>query len=865
MPRVLEFTPGWLARNRPGFDLFAAKPKSTPTPDVTPQTGPSRTIARRGTQLFVAVGNEVRWTDLVLLKDFEAERNSRSRKATPLSLDSVPESLFRLIKVPVSGKITQLSVSPYGDLMAIVTTHTVQVVVLHHHYELDPAAARMKTFQVGSSHHVLERAPIVSVLWHPLSPSGHCLVTLSSDAIVRMWELDPESRLSFDKSTLSIDLGKLANASSTKEDLSASEFGRGKSWMPDTVSLEPAAATFGGLGRTGEHPWSSMTLWITTQAGDLYTLCPLIPSKFHAFPGMVRTMWDSVNAKREELRSNQKSFESEAFQLSKQEEWLRNLEDDEPLIYTTPNGYTIEVLSRPISPRPEPSLQGPFDSGIDDLEVSEIIVRNVTLGEEPLEFETGDVVEDDDEESIPMGLSVICLLDRRGTLHTLLDLEEIEARWLSGPSLIDDESEERTLLLVNSINPSPNTRIPEDFFPSLTPDVMSSYAFFLTHPAGVFYFSLESWMERLRDELEEPGEAGVQFRVEMLLENAEPAFEHILKLSPDLPAASTNSGIPACCVLNHPDVGYLVMTTVNGQPFCAVLDTQHRELFASSTMSDSRAGLNSLDAEASPLLLMPPDAREPYAPDNRFYTNSPLPAHIAALPARFKIPLSENIALSGQALDLLIHAHQIVSNESQQLSEAAAKTFEACNRMLNEYHDQIAKVRDLSHRVEAITGEDEEAFESDASDAEVGTRRLQVRVDTAKARQDELIAKAQRVARKLGTLSGRQMSDRQKEFAGDTTRMAGDFGLDADGKADAHADAALLKRYKEVQLLAKSVKEQSKDLPEAKQESDSNGRSARVPSAIRKARMEQIGEMLERESYMVDATTERLKRLSVQL
>ena len=94
MPKVLSYTPPWLSRPSPGFKVFYDPPKSTST---TAESAPavSRTIASRGTQLFVAVGNEIRWTDLVYLKDYYSEKES-TRKQTPVSLESAPESLFRV-------------------------------------------------------------------------------------------------------------------------------------------------------------------------------------------------------------------------------------------------------------------------------------------------------------------------------------------------------------------------------------------------------------------------------------------------------------------------------------------------------------------------------------------------------------------------------------------------------------------------------------------------------------------------------------------------------------------------------------------------------------------------------------------------
>jgi hypothetical protein len=92
MPRVLARTPEWLVPPSPGFNLFSAKP-SKPTDQHTSEKeqeyyGPSRTIAHgRGTEVFVAQGNELRWANLKSLRDGcenteEVDEQSKRRSAT---------------------------------------------------------------------------------------------------------------------------------------------------------------------------------------------------------------------------------------------------------------------------------------------------------------------------------------------------------------------------------------------------------------------------------------------------------------------------------------------------------------------------------------------------------------------------------------------------------------------------------------------------------------------------------------------------------------------------------------------------------------------------------------------------------------
>lgn len=70
MPKILERDPAWLSRPTPGSRLFQpeGESKAQRSPDIRYE-GPLRKVAHRGTELFVAVGNELRWSELGLLKD----------------------------------------------------------------------------------------------------------------------------------------------------------------------------------------------------------------------------------------------------------------------------------------------------------------------------------------------------------------------------------------------------------------------------------------------------------------------------------------------------------------------------------------------------------------------------------------------------------------------------------------------------------------------------------------------------------------------------------------------------------------------------------------------------------------------------
>ena len=95
MPKVLSYTPSWLSRPSPGFHLFTSpqgKPLSKKVNGKDPRksrnggsnreeyVGPSRLIARRGTEIFVVVDNTIRWSDLCMLKDVWEEQEQEDTR-----------------------------------------------------------------------------------------------------------------------------------------------------------------------------------------------------------------------------------------------------------------------------------------------------------------------------------------------------------------------------------------------------------------------------------------------------------------------------------------------------------------------------------------------------------------------------------------------------------------------------------------------------------------------------------------------------------------------------------------------------------------------------------------------------------------
>lgn len=112
MPKILSRDPAWLSAATPGFNLFqpnefTSKAQHTPGDSYD---GPSRKIAYRGTEIFVAVGNELRWSDLALLQHVGEERH-RGKQTGRYSHDSEDTQQERAYKVSCTARMIELDYS----------------------------------------------------------------------------------------------------------------------------------------------------------------------------------------------------------------------------------------------------------------------------------------------------------------------------------------------------------------------------------------------------------------------------------------------------------------------------------------------------------------------------------------------------------------------------------------------------------------------------------------------------------------------------------------------------------------------------------------------------------------------------------
>ncbi|KAL8650911.1 MAG: hypothetical protein Q9226_004954 [Calogaya cf. arnoldii] len=901
MPKVLGYTPSWLSRPSAGFDLFSSAHKrasfasqdgshsraKSPSQEQK-YLGPRRTIAHRGSEIFLVVDNHIRWADLSIVKyDWE----SSQRKGKRLEEDDAQS--YKLLKAPISEQIRQLSISPNGQLLSIATSHTVHIAVLPDSSKFEESTQspiKLQTHTVGPTTHVLSQSPIVSILWHPLGVNCTCLVTVTTEAVVRLWELNRSNRWSFDSPTLAIDLTKLDAATSQLENVSPSGMHSGRGFSADAVDMEIASACFGGTGSSDESAWSAMTLWLTTTDGDVYALCPLLPSKWQPSSTQLPSL-SSIAVAGAASSSQDADFLGDDVPLNTdQYDFVSEIDAQEPMLATRDDDITINdaIYNRPKLPGPIPKLQGPFQlaagSLVDYLDVSDIHVIASKLDTEEMILGADDESELDlQEDMIGLSAAVVCLMTTDGRVHLFIDLEGVEGQWLpaKAPERPSSASASHELILVEALDTMDAEAISENEWPTFSRDPFSRYSFYTTHSQGVYFFSLDPWTKRLEDELQNSTTAGANFRLSMLRQSSGTLRESIIRFDQDRftsnntssPSASAN----ACVVLHDSDLGYFLLTSTSDgtHPHAATLDIPKSFTFKQEPLSDDDFENPNLypdsNESAADLSLTTHVARSAYEPPSTFWNQSSLLQLTSqSLPPHRRRTLREEIRLSTATLGLMTSAHRLLSNETHAIKTAAADLFNRCERMLQELQTQIERVREVNGRAEQLVlgGGDEDTEGGTASE------RLGSRAQQCLAKQERLTARMEKLRRKAGRLEIRAVGDKEREFDKEMISLEKvvckpdeededeDSFLDDAKSGNKHmVSKPHWQRYEELRDMATELVERAKQVegkgPGKKRVDDGYG----VSNDMRRKKIQQVMGLLEREEALVEGVVMRLERL----
>jgi nucleoporin NUP82 len=748
----------------------------------------------------------------------------------------------------------------------VLTTHTVHIAILPESSQLtapDTGPMKLKYYTLGPITHVTSQSGIVSALWHPLGVNGSCLVTVTEDAVVRVWELSIADRWSFDRPTLAIDLKKLADGTSVDQDFGVS-VQTNNAFSPDSFEMEVASACFAGRGSGG---WSPMTLWVAMREGDVYALCPLLPEKWSPPPTLIPSLSVSIVAKVAAMEDDPTIPQKNKLLAQQQLAWMSDIDIQEPVHLETPGGGPLaEVYVRPSKPGRVPRLQGPFEFELspeeseDELDslLSDIYVIGQKIDADELMFGEEDDLEMDDIDQEGLSVGIICVLTSSGRLSICLDLDGVEAQWLP------PKTKSKVLRTIEEVDfPSLLTfevldtirdgeyRLKDgtkwkNNWPLISQDVNSRYSFYITDTSSVTFISLSPWVFRLQNELNEAS-AGTDFRIDLLVKGQNSIRERLYTEKP----VDLTSPLAASTLIRDPDLGYFLLTATPWGPIS--LTFEEPEVHFDLRRSISRSPTFDPEPDA-PLVLC--ETRPVYQPAHTLEQNSGLPAFLERMQqSKFKRIMKEEVRLSPATLTIMTEAHKVLSEETHGLATAAAELFRRCEQLQTDLKDQIKKANDVALRVESITGTD-----SDDGPVYTNNERVEQRIGKAQAKQKELTDRINAMKKKVARGTSQELSDKEKAWAEEVKILESKIlpgGADQTEKKVKEPWA----RYEQAERLRDELLEQVKGI--SVDEETVASPNIKVPSEIRKTKMNQIMNLLDRESALVEAAKSRLERLSL--
>ena len=725
--------------------------------------------------------------------------------------------------------IRQLIPSPDGSLLAILTTHTAHIAILPDSKHLilpGREPIRTKTYTLGPTTHILSQSQIVSGLWHPLGLGGHCFVTVTVDAILRLWELSLDNRWSFDSPTLAIDLRKLAYATSAEDDTTPAGVRRNRGFSLDGLDMEVASCCFGGSAGQSEMGWASMTLWIAMKEGDIYALCPLLPSRWQCPDSILSSLTSAVVAKASFLQEDRALDEENRRLYLEQYQFVSDIDKQDPILVTGEFDYSPEArrYERPSNPGSLPSLQGPFEilpsAAEEDLELSDIYVVPAKSDSDESGFD------DDDPEcsranSIHFSISAICIATKGGRVLVLLDLAGVEARWLSStrPQVkhIADSPEPRELLLLEALETMMQGQQQSNEWPSFSPDPHSSSSFFLSNSQGIHLLSLSPSLQSLNDEFGNSDGSCSKFRLDVLIKEPRSLRKCILQRRQTNDEITDDYFHPPI-VVSDSDLGYFLLTACGNQAQAAVLAEHGVKQFS----EPSGEPLDELEDKAELLTLGSP--RYPYQPPQSLRDQSSISRLLDTyVQPRHRTSMAEEIRLSASTLDVMTEAHRILSQETHRLGLAASDLFRRCERLKEEFHDQVRQAHETGSRVNAILDDDEAEHEDEYEDSNSDKKKalryneLSRRLERVKTRQEHLTERYENLKHTTARFGGRDLSHEEKTWMAEINKLlvsvlgsepleeeegeegeGGDSGDDEWSRRVHQSSGELCRRYEEV-------------------------------------------------------------------
>jgi nucleoporin NUP82 len=429
------------------------------------------------------------------------------------------------------------------------------------------------------------------------------------------------------------------------------------------------------------------------------------------------------------------------------------------------------------------------------------------------------------------------------------------------------EYEPRPLLLIEDISILENDlymesdeEAPQNVF--FTADLKSKQGVFLTYRGGVFHFSF-TWAKQLISELVEPEDEGAEFRLSNILEGIQTESQVIIKF-PDHTSGQSLS--PASCVVfEDADLGYFVLAYHGGQAYSATLDLPNSELLTDTNYLSAYENAENEEA------LIASEARQTYQPSQIFWQESDLMTfYDKEVPVRQLGSNKNELKLTPATLDILTGAHRVLSSETHQLQLAVSDLFRRCERLQDEFRDQISRAGQVKIKIDSVL----DVYQSDSEvdrpdrgiDAESDDSGTQItqRLRKVRKNQEKLHSRFDNLKRKLAQTGGQQLSNAEQEWVREVNVLNSQINKGTDDSEDVH-DEDLLSRFENAtQMKDDLISEATRLAKQGRNEDDRDQNSTRRSEA-QKEKMSQVKKLIHRNEASIRENQKRLEGLRMSI
>ena len=598
------------------------------------------------------------------------------------------------------------------------------------------------------------------------------------------------------------------------------------SFTPDPESFEPASCCFG----SGDLCWRPLTIYTLMRNGDIYALCPVVPSRWLPPSDYLLNLQRELSSALNALADSPDVTASHRLALRQQTRWLEDVLNQQATRRGI-GGWKNEWFVRPDSVGPSPKLQGPF-----------------LLQPPPIDTSSDEVYACDITHKETDPVATIATVWSNANVDVYLECEPISAQWVCSKMRLKQIEQIppviATFETIELKSPLPQDH-PRKHWPVFVEDPLTAESFFIAHYAGVEAVDMSEWLKGLKVVVDE--------------NEAEDFIANKLQRSQGSTVTKiTNSGeilttlhhlIIGCVVLQDPYTGYIALANSETTVHVAELEIPFQMIQEETTIP--AAGLHVAAADILPSYTA--SIAQPLYDATMILNEPPSLEHfLHANLQRNPQLMKGQIYYNAESLEVLRQGREQVKREYEKITTVAETLYARAKQQRAEYERQLLTTHELINRRN-----------------ELALKGVKERLAVALKNQEDLIARVDKclmhMVRKgfVGSVDGAALikSTREMEWEAELRKIVEKAGfVDKKDKKDRKEQAdedesppnGLAKR---TDRLKKVLEELHPLVGQSSLGEESLGinrlelldRRDGVPQELRKKKLAELNEMLEKE------------------